>query len=690
MQNRFSAKDFVLFALMAIVLCTVGLNMCQSDRLWDRNEEAIKRAMTMEGQLGRLDSAITGVEGKLKNLNESVTGRVDPALAGIEGKLQQIEKAIGEGVNVRGTVPAGSGGAQSSGSSGNAGQQSSGAAPQNTTVLAGDAWARPDVKIVRFPTFTLKHKPDGIAGSVQGGEVTEVWEAQTKTLAPFISPDVYSRRIQELVLDSLADYDPETLEARGVLADGWQVDPEGMWLRAHLRPGVRFSDGKPLTSEDIRWTFHEYIMNSQIDAERTRSILADSIDRVEVIDPRTVEFVFKQRLFTNVTNALGMFVLPKHMYSTLSPAQINKSTGLLLGSGPFRIPNFDPNRQWTPPADIVLERNEQYWGEKPVLASLRYKAINEEIARLNTFFSGGAEIITPAAPQFVAKQEDPEWQKRATFLNWVNMRSGYSFIAWNCGERNGKLTPFHDKRVRLAMTQSFDREKMIRDISMGMSVVAKGNMPLASPGSNKEIKPWPFDPAKAKALLKEAGWEDRNNDGLLEDKLGNVFAFEFTYPSGSEIGDRRARFIQDSFTAMGMKVVLKPVEWAVFQDVLKTRDFDAVTLGWGASAPESDPRQIFHSDSIKNQGDNFAQWANADADRLIDAGRREIDTDKRMKIWQQFEAVLHEEQPYTFMTVPPWLRFVSNKVGNVHKYPKGLEPSEYIRLDGSVAPSPGN
>lgn len=648
MQNRFGLKDLVLLLLVVVTVVLTALSMRQSDRAFARNELLLKRLQDVEGQVGRIDSRL---------------GEVGAAVNG-------VKSAIDQGIKV-------------SGSSAPSTSSGGGAAAGGAT-----SWARPGVKIIEQPPMDFSTDPRAQPGFAEGGEFTEIWEAQTKVLTPDISTDVYSRRVQELVLQSLAVYDPVKLTRRGVLAEAWQVDPDGMWLRARLRPGVRFSDGTPLTAEDLRWSFHEFTMNEQIEAERSRSILRDSIKKVTAIDDRTVEFEFVSKLATNVDNALGLFVLPKHIFSKLSPAQINSGTGLLVGSGPFRLRGFSVDNQWAPPADVVIERNEQYWGPRPALQSIRFQAISEEIGRLNSFAKGDADIITPSAPQFVAKSADDTWKERATFLKWVNMRSGYSFIAWNCGERDGKITPFHDKRVRQAMTLSLDREKMIRDIWKGIGVVAKGNQPLASPGSNDAIKPWPYDPERAKALFKEAGWEDRNNNGVMEDKAGNEFKFQFTFSGGGEIAERISKFVKDSYTQAGIRVELRPVEWAVMQDLLKTRDFDAITMGWGANAPESDPKQIFHSESIKNQGDNFAQWKNPRADELIDSGRREMDTDKRMAIWRELEAVLHEDQPYTFIRVPPWLRFVGKGVGNVVAYPKGLEPVEFFK-SGAAVPNTG-
>jgi peptide/nickel transport system substrate-binding protein len=673
MQNRFGLKDFVLYVLVIVLGISVWLRMVQTDRQWGKAEEALTKIQGLEQQISR-------VENKLDQGQQAIGTQVQ----GVGERVARIEGRLDSGLKVVAGAPG-----QGSGASGGAGSPA-GDAGAPASGGGDDAWSRPGVKVDRQPPIAWGSDPRAREGFQAGGAFTEIFEAQPKVMTPFISPDVYARRVQEIVLESLAEYDARTLKMHGVLAEAWQIDPEGLWLRARLRQGVRFSDGTPLTAEDIRWTFHEYMMNEQIDAERQRSIYRDSVKEVKAIDARTVEFTFYERLFTNVDNALSMFVLPKHFYSQFSPAQINQSTGLLMGSGPFRVKDLSPESQWAPPAMLVLERNEQYWGVKPVLERLQYSAMNEELARLNAFAKGDADMILPSAPQFVAKQEDPDWKDRAQFLNWINMRSGYAFIAWNCGPRNGKLTPFHDVRVRRAMTLLLDREKMIRDIWKGVGVVAKGNQPVGSPGSNPDIKPWPFDPAAAKALLKEAGWDDRNGNGVLENAAGSEFEFEYSFAGGSEIAERVARFVKDSMAAAGIKVTLRSADWSVYQDFMKKRDFDAITLGWGANAPESDPKQIFHSDAIKNQGDNFAQWASADADRLIDAGRREMDSEKRAQIWRELEKVLHEEQPYTFVRNPPWLRFVNPKIGNVVLYPKGLEPGEFFRGQGPMTPSPAN
>jgi peptide/nickel transport system substrate-binding protein len=492
------------------------------------------------------------------------------------------------------------------------------------------------------------------------------------------------------VCEALGTFDPKTLKMVGQLADGWQIDPDGLWIRAHINPLAHFSDGQPVTAEDVRWTYLDFINNPLIEAERTRST-QDNLKDVKVIDDHTVEFVFKEPLFTNILIAFGDPILPKHYYAKFEPSQVNQATGMLMGSGQFRLEKLpkgpdDLASQWTPGQDVVLVRNEQYWATPAPLAGMRFRTIKDDLGRLVAYRNGEGSMMLPTSPQFNKLMKDePQFEKGSYMLKWTNMRCGYSFIAWQCGPRNGKVTPFADKRVRKAMTMLLDRERMIRDIWDGIGIVSKGPMNPESPASDPSVAPLPFDPEKAKALLAEAGWKDRDGDGILENEKGDKFTFEYTYATGGEISERIARFTKDSYGKAGIVMTTRPVDWSRYQELLKLRDFDAITMGWGANAPESDPRQIWHSESIKEGGDNFTQWNSPTCDALIEKGRRTMNEADRMLVWRQFEACVAEDQPYTFVRVTPWLRLVKRDFGNVNTYKTGLEPQEFFKV--SAAPS---
>jgi peptide/nickel transport system substrate-binding protein len=638
MQNRFGIKDFLFLVVLLVTLGSVWLSMVQKTRM-----ELAQQSMSAK-------------------------------LADIEQQVAQVNRKLESGAAVaRGA--------------------SAGAAPGNG-VATDESWARPGVKVEHWAAPHCAIDPTTIPGFAVGGEFTELFEAQPAKLTPYISSDVYSTRVLDRVCQSLSSFDPKTLRMVGALADGWQIDPNGLWIRAHINPRARFSDGTPVTSEDVRWTYMDFINNPLIEAERARST-QDNLKEVKVVDGLTVDFMFKEAFFTNILIALGNPILPKHYFARFEPSQINQGTGVTMGSGPFRLAKLpsgpeDLANQWTPGQDVVLVRNEQYWAEKPSLERLRFKSIKDDLGRLVAYRNGEGSMMLPTSPQFnKVLKEEPEFEKSNYALKWTNMRCGYSFIAWQCGPRAGKgLTPFVDKRVRRAMTMLLDRERMIRDIWDGIGIVAKGPNNPESPASDPAVKPLPFDPEKGKALLAEAGWKDRDGDGILENEKGDKFTFEYTYATGGEISERLARFVKDSYGKAGIVVTTRPVDWSRYQELLKLRDFDAITMGWGANAPESDPRQIFHSESIKEGGDNFTQWVNKDCDALIEKGRRTMDEATRMEVWRQFEACIAEDQPYTFVRVAPWLRFVKKDFGNVNTYKTGLEPQEYFYISGRAQPAP--
>ncbi len=666
MQNRFGVKDFVLFLLVFLLLIMVGIGIKQDNRTWG----LVSR---LQGRADQQEQSISRLERQLHDSQESIRVSQD-------AMIELLSKGGGSGGG-------GAGSAQPL-SDEEIARLKAAAAGNGPKGPRDESWARPGVPVQWQPEWTFFTDPREEQDFQAGGSFTEALEAQPAKIVPYLATDVYGTRVIDMVLESLGVYDANTLKMRGCLADAWQVDPEGLWVRVHIRENARFSDGVPVTAEDVEYTYKGFILNPLIEAERARSTI-DSLEDVKVINTKTVEFVFNKRYFLNTDIALGTGVLPKHFYEKLTPAQINPSTGLLMGSGPYKLEQVSVRDQWSPPDPVKLVRNEQYWGAKPPVERMVFKTINDELARLTDYRNGDSDMMMPASAQFVKMTEEtPGWNEHNYSLKWVNMRSGRGGIIWNCGPRGGpggKLTPFHDKRVRQAMTMLLDRQKMIDDLSKGIGEVPTGFFNPGTPGDDPNLKPLPYDPKRAAELLREAGWWDRDGDRVLENEQGEEFTFELTYAGGGEIAERMATFIVDAYAAGGIRVVRRAMDWAVTDTVRNQRDFDAMTMGWGANAPESDPKQIFHSDSIANQGDNFGQWSSPEADAAIDAARSEMDPEKRAELWQKFTRIMHDEQPYTWTRVSPTLRFIKPDFGNINTYPKGLEPWEFYKRSGAPA-----
>jgi peptide/nickel transport system substrate-binding protein len=634
MPSKFGFKDFILMVLVLITMILVILAMMQDDRTFQNLKDTEAKLSDIESNLARMQ----------RQLDTNDLG----------SKLDQITRQLESGVVVSGSAD--------------------GSGRSNLP-----AWARDGVEITTTGPWEFTTDPYDQDNFRDGGEFTEYFEGQPPKISTFLYADVYGRRVNDLVMESLGWYDPETLKMNGRLAESWQYDPNGEWLRVKIRDNARFSDGQPVTAEDVRWTYEDFLFNQEIEAERFRSVY-NAIESIEVISEKVVEFTFFEPRFDNFDQAFGFKIAPKHIYEgwTESPAAFNQSTGLLVGSGPFKLARVSPDDQWTPPADIVLVRNDLYWGPRTPLASIRIKCISDSLARLTDYTNGGGDMMRPNPSQFDEQRANESFNQQHDMREWYNMRGGYSFIGWQCGPRNnGPLTPFHDQRVRLAMTHLIDRERIRRDISKGLARPATGPFLSSTPQSNPEIEPYPYDPDRAVELLAEAGWIDRDGDNVLENERGDEFVFEFTFGQGSEGTLRMVTYIKDACAAVGIRCNLRPIDWSVLSDILNRRDFDAITFAWSASAPESDPNQIWHSNSIDNQGDNFIQWSSPEADRLIEEGRRILDFDERMKVWHKLHTVFHEEQPYTFISEAPWLRFTTKRMRNMQEYSSGLEYHEF-------------
>ncbi len=647
MQNKFGLKDLVLFTLVILIGISVWLSMVQRDKESARLQAVQAKVEAIEGSTSRIQRTI------------------DTELSAVRDTVSTLEQRVASGV-----VLANPGG-------GNAASSNTGGG--SSAVDRDESWARPGVKVTwSKPEGPIETSPRSFPGYQDGGEFISILEGQPPIITPYRYADVYGRYITDEVTESLGRYNPATLRIEGVLADAWQMDPDGMWLRCRIRGNARFSDGEPVTAEDARYTYHDLIWNMQIEADRFRSVY-EAIETVTVVSDKVVEFTFKQPKYDNFAQAMLYPIVPKHFYERFTPQQINQSTGLMMGSGPFRLERLDVNSQWTPPNDIVLVRNERYWGPRPALDRIRFKIIQDSIARLTAFDNGQGDMIRPTPQQFDLKRKDERFNQMAEAKDWYNMQGGWSFIAWQCGPRNGgKLTPFADKRVRLAMTHLIDRDRIKRDIYMGLARIGTGPFNSETPQANPEIEPWPYDERKAAELLAEAGWIDRDGDGVRENEKGDRFVFQITYGNGSDSTLQMVTYIKDQCAKIGIVCELNPIDWSILQSILDRRDFDAATFAWSASSPESNPRQLWAISSIEGTGDNFVQWRNEEADGYIQQGETLIDEDARMKVWHQLHRVIHEEQPYTPMFELPWLRLMNKRVGNVQTYKSGLEPSEFF------------
>jgi peptide/nickel transport system substrate-binding protein len=539
----------------------------------------------------------------------------------------------------------------------------SGAAHQPTAAAANPTASGVAPAFQRAQAMT--QQPD----YAQGDWSVDAFGTNLKTITPLVSTDAYASDVQSYVLESLITRNPDTLEWQGLIAKSWQVSPDGLTITFQMRDNVTFSDGKPLTAEDVVFTFN-FIMTEAIQAPRERAYY-EKVKSVKANGNYEVVFTYKEPYFEALSLAGGMSIFPKHFYAGYlqKPQVFNESKGLLLGSGPYRL--SDP-LSWTPDkGNVELVRNERYWGDvQPSYNRVLWKIIQNDSARLTTYRNGEIDAYGARPKEYAGLKSDPQIMGKSQNFEYMPPVAGYSYIAWN-QQRDGKSTRFADKRVRQAMSYLTDVPRIIKDIYLGYAEQAVSPFSNTSKQHDPSLQPYPFNLEKAQTLLKEAGYEDRNKDGVLEDKAGKPFEFKLTYFESNEDTKRMVLLLKDLYARAGVKMEAFPQEWPVLLEHLNKKDFDAITLGW-TSGIETDIFQMFHSSQTKTDGDNTINYKNPALDKLMDQARATVDEATRMPLWQQAEHLMYDDQPYTFLTRNQALRFIDKRVHNLQMTKLGL------------------
>ncbi|MGR6034961.1 MAG: peptide-binding protein [Candidatus Nitrosoglobus sp.] len=519
------------------------------------------------------------------------------------------------------------------------------------------------------PAFHRAYTATQQANYSSGDWLIQAFSVGLKTLTPLVSTDAYAAEIQSYVLEALLTRNAETLEWQGLLAHDWKIGEDGLTFRFHLRKGLTFSDGEPLTAKDVAFSF-AFIMNPAIAAPQWRAYYG-KIKSVTALSPYLVEFKFKEPYFDSLALAGSLPVLPQHFYASYleQPEKFNQSKGLLLGSGPYRLK--DP-KGWTPDQDLVeLERNPRYWGPvQPSVNKLLWKIIANDSARLTTFRNGDIDVYSARPLEYQKLLKDKSLTKRTQHFEYRNPAAGYNFIAWN-EERDGKPTRFADRRVRQAMAFLTDQARIIDQIMGGYAEPAVSPFSPGSPQHDPTLIPRPFDLAKAKALLEQAGYADRDGDGIIEDTHGKPFRFKLVFFQDMDDTRRLVLLLKDLYARAGILLEPEPTEWPVMLDKINKKDFDAITLGW-TSGIEIDIYPMFHSSQTIAGGDNFIAYRNPKLDTLIEQARTTVDEAARMPLWQDCERILYEDQPYTFLARSKSLVFVDQRIRNLEITRLGL------------------
>ena len=526
-------------------------------------------------------------------------------------------------------------------------------------------------------------------------------------LNPYTSNDAGASTVLNYIFESLLDADSDPPYAlRGLVAKDYPViSADKLTYMFELRDEVYFSDGKPLTAADVVFSM-KVIHNPQVLAPHLRNYYA-AVEAVQQVGANKVSFLCDKPYFRNDMMLGGLSILPKHFYDPeglLDPVEVKSLVDgsweegphkerverfaeqfnqnfnrKVLGSGPYIIE--DPERDLVTQQKVVLTRNANYWGRdvdgllpSGFVDKIVFKIINNTDAAFIELTNGNLDYHALRPLEFKEKSWSGDFNSR--FLKGVSYAGGYMYIGWN---NNHPI--FGDKRVRQAMTYLTDREGMVENIMFGLAETVEGPIHKFRPEYNHDLAPYAYDPDRALDLLAEAGWEDADEDGILDKTIDGElvpFSFEILINSGNQIRKDIALTLQYELQDIGIDCQVRELDWSIFLQKVRGKEFDSMVLGWTGNVQFApDNYQIWHSSQTVKNGSNAVSFIDAEVDQILEDYRREFDMERRIALYRRFQEILHEEQPYTFLWKPRTARAYSRRFSGVTWYPPGVRLQDW-------------
>lgn len=488
----------------------------------------------------------------------------------------------------------------------------------------------------------------------RGGTVVTGWTAEPGGVNELIVPS--SQVTNELLfrvflhlVEEQPDFQdhPPTFEPQIAASYEWSDDHK--ILTFHLRKGAVWSDGVPITAEDVRWTWQA---QTNADVLWDNAEAKDYISDVEVVDPYTVRFHFSRVYATQLLDANEGVILPKHAWEKIPFTQWRQSgdwfKNHIVVSGPFTIAS------WVPQQQIVMARNERYYDKRfPYLDRVVMRIVSDQASAFTQLLSGDIDFMPQIAPGDAPRvKADPDLELLAY---WFNV---YVTAGWN-----NEHPLFRDPEVRRALTLGIDRQTIVETLLGSYGRIADSPILTMVWAHDDSIQPLPYDPAEARRILAAKGWRDSDGDGVL-DKDGKPFAFELISNAGNQARADAAVMIQDQLKKVGIRVEPLQVEFNTLVDQTNEGRFAAAMLGFTMDTSLDLTAQL-HSESIGGNGSNYTRFRNPEVDRLLDLSMSQKDILEAKPYFDQIQQIVHREQPMTFLWEPQRLSGASKRLRNV-------------------------
>jgi len=460
------------------------------------------------------------------------------------------------------------------------------------------------------------------------------------------SPTAYveSDNIDPLIFSDLTKFGLNGSPAPD-LATSWSASKNGLTWTFHLQHGVKWQDGQPFTSADVVFTYENIVLNKSLGANQASNFT--DLTSVTAAGPYTVLFHLKAP-WASLPAYLGWFapILPEHIFKGVKDpwtlASFDKQHP--VGTGPYQVTKVVPGQS------ITLTRNPSYFGPKPKIATIIYQIVPQETTQIADLISGDLNFIEVDQPQLVSRlKADPSLTIQRV------PEQNYYYMALN-----QRSAPFNNVLVRQALEYAINRPAIIQGLLRGYGTVSNGPIaPIQAMYYDSKVASYPYNPTKALALLKQAGYTKGAGGKLY--KNGKPLTM---YMPVGQYGYlvQAAELVQQYWQKIGVTVNFKVLEWNTFiSDVIVKHQFQG-TIGWWISPLDPD-MYPYYSCASAATGYNFQGSCNAQLDKVMLAGRETANPARRVAIYKQAQQLLAQGQYLNFLWYP---QMVDASSSNLH------------------------
>lgn len=495
-----------------------------------------------------------------------------------------------------------------------------------------------------FPPADWQDAPSPLASpyAVDGGEITIYPGPSPKSLNYYLETSILSSQIFGFLYETLLTFNSVTLEFEPGLANSWIISDDKKTFTFHLNPRARWSDGSPITADDVKWTF-DAVMDPE-NLTGPHKVSFERFESPEIIDTYTIRFKAKEAHWANLL-AVGDFqILPSKAFKEKDFNKINFEFPVV--SGPYTLSEINEG------ISVTLERREDWWGwqiqsTKGTLnfQSMKFKFFEERENAFEAFKKGLIDLFAIYTSRI--------WVNETTgnrfSSNWIVKQNVYNYnpSGFQGFAMNMRNFPFSDVRVRKAMAMLLDREKMNKTLMYSQYFLHRSYWEDLY--SEEDPCPNPlvaFDPEAARKLLAEAGWRVNPNTGILE-KDGQKFSFKFLTRDSSQ--NKFLAIYAEDLKNAGIELIIDQKDWAAWAKDMDEFNFQMTWAAWGGSLFKNPESMWASKEADRNSGNNYTGFKNDEVDALIEKQKTIFDVKERNAILRKIDAIVYNEYPYVLL-----------------------------------------